>query len=251
MLGLTALMAVSPGHAGDLGTEALLEDTRQYFSAPLHWDSENWLYLGATVLAVGVAHEYDDDVRAHFLEGGHAVAAGDDPNSLQHALPAAIILAGTLTAAALTHDSDGYNETWAMAEASALSGVTALALKYTSGRQRPNDTDDVDDWFSGGGSFPSLHTTLAFSIGTVLAESGNDRYRWVRRTLGYGMAAGTAYLRLRDNVHWLSDTVAGAALGIASAEFSMNRRTGRQHHATMMLEPLEDGVMLSYSVPLR
>jgi membrane-associated phospholipid phosphatase len=85
----------------------------------------------------------------------------------------------------------------------------------------------------------------------VLAESGNDNYRWVRRALGYGVAGGTAYLRMRDNVHWLSDTVAGAALGMASAHFVMNRRDQGRRGADIMLMPLNDGVMLTYSATIR
>jgi len=60
----------------------------------------------------------------------------------------------------------------------------------------------------------------------TFAESGNDDYRWVRRILGYAVAGGTAYIRMKDNVHWLSDTVAGAALGVATARFVLNREDG-------------------------
>jgi membrane-associated phospholipid phosphatase len=64
----------------------------------------------------------------------------------------------------------------------------------------------------------------AFAIGTVLAESGNDRHRWLRRALGYGLAVGTAHARMDHDAHWLSDTVAGAGLGIATARFVMKQR---------------------------
>ena len=71
-------------------------------------------------------------------------------------------------------DHDGYREGWAMVEAAALSGVTDYALKFASGRQRPEQTADPNEWFTSGTSFPSLHSTAAFAVGTVLAESGND-----------------------------------------------------------------------------
>jgi membrane-associated phospholipid phosphatase len=103
-----------------------------------------------------------------------------------------------------------------MLEAAGFSSITAEALKYAAGRERPDETTSVNDWRDGGSSFPSLHTTAAFAIGTVFAESGDDDYRWLRRAVGYGMASATTYLRLHDNQHWLSDTVAGAALGIAT-----------------------------------
>ena len=244
------LLAAGTCNAGDMGVPNVLEDTKLYFTAPLRWDREDWAYFGGALLTVAIAHEYDDDVRTHFADGSHAAAPGKDPNSTKHALPAAVLLGGTVAAALLTQDHDGYTESWSMVEAGALSGVSSLALKYAFGRERPNDTARTDAWFESGDSFPSMHTTLAFAIGTVLAESGNDNYRWVRRALGYGVAGGTAYLRLRDNVHWLSDTVAGAALGMASAHFVMNRRTHRDRRVSFSVTPTGDGVVLGFVAPL-
>lgn len=245
------LLASTVSPAGNLDARTVLEDTKLYFTAPLRWDAKNWTYLGGSLLAIGAAHQYDDDVRDHFVNEPHAAPPGKDPNSLQQAAPAAALVAGTWVAAILLQDRSGYQETWSMLEAGALSTVSGLALKYAFGRERPNDTADSNAWFSSGDSFPSLHTTAAFAIGTVLAESGNDRYRWVRRTLGYGVAGATAYLRLRDNEHWLSDTVAGAALGMATAHFVMNRREHSHSDSTVMVAPIERGLMVSWSMPLR
>ena len=138
-----------------------------------------------------------------------------------------------------------------MVEAAGLSTVSTSMLKLAFGRERPNVTASVDSWFQGGESFPSGHTTFAFAVGTVLAESGNDDYRWLRRTLGYGIGAATAYLRVRDNVHWLSDTVAGAALGISTADFVMKRREHRERRVSLQVLPTDGGIMLSLSEPLR
>jgi hypothetical protein len=249
-ISLLALLGGTDCLAGNIAARDILEDTKLYFTAPLRWDATNWAYFGGTLLAVGIAHEYDDDVRRHFANRSHAAAPGKDPDSTKEALPAAALLVGTVAGALLTDSSDGYSESWSMVEAGALSGVSGLALKYAFGRERPNDTEHADEWFKSGDSFPSMHTTLAFAIGTVLAESGNDRYRWLRRALGYGVAGGTAYLRMRDNVHWLSDTVAGAALGMASAHFVMNRRNDKRRSASVMLVPIGDGVMFSFAAPL-
>jgi undecaprenyl-diphosphatase len=138
-----------------------------------------------------------------------------------------------------------------MLEAAGLSSVTAYALKYAGGRERPDQTSDPNQWRkSGGNSFPSVHATAAFAIGTVLAESGNDDYRWVRRFLGYGLGAATGYERLKHKAHWLSDTVAGAALGIASAHFAMNRGDRTDEQTGLRLVPVERGAMLTYGVSL-
>src|SRR4029077_17844265 len=139
-----------------------------------------------------------------------------------------------------------------MLEAAGLGGVTAIALKYAVAREGPDQTSNPNQWRkSGGNSFPSFHSTAAFAVGTVLAESGNDDYRWVRRFLGYGLGAATSYERLKHNAHWLSDTVAGAALGIASAHFAMNRRDGRDAATSgLTVEPVPGGAMLAYHLTL-
>ena len=228
----------------------VLEDAKLYFTAPIRWDMREWLYFGGSLAAVAVAHQYDDNVREHFVGDSASALDNKDSNDLRDALPAAAIVAGTFTYAALIHDHDGYNEGWSMVEAAGLSAVDAYALKLIAGRLRPNETTDPDSWGDQGDSFPSMHSTAAFAIGTVLAESGSDRYRWVRRGIGYGVAAGTAYLRVHDNVHWFSDTVAGAALGIATANFVLNRHEFNDNQASVAVVPLDGGMMLTYSVPL-
>ena len=248
---LIASISLSPPcTAGPLNAHALLEDTKLYFTAPARWDGSDWLYFGETIVAIGVAHEYDDNVRAHFATGSSATLDGSDPNSLRDAVPAAAMLVGTWAFAALLDDRAGYEEAGEMLEAAGFSAISTTLLKFAAGRKRPNETTQVDEWFQGGDSFPSLHVSATFAIGTVLAESGGDEYRWLRRALGYGLASATAYARIHDNVHWLSDTVAGAALGIATAHFTMNRGDARAHRSAFMVVPANGGLMLTYTRPL-
>ncbi len=142
-----------------------------------------------------------------------------------------------------------------MIEASIFSAVTSEGLKYVAGRERPNETLEQNDWRMSGSSFPSLHSDLAFAVGTVFAESGEDDYRWFRRLIGYGMASATVYLRVDHNAHWFSDTVAGAAIGMASAHFSMNRRlervSGNARHVDLSVAPIAGrGLRLAVSMSM-
>ena len=138
-----------------------------------------------------------------------------------------------------------------MLEAAGLSGVAAYALKQVAARQRPYETLDPDGFGDDGDAFPSTHTAAAFAIGTVLAESGNERQRWLRRALGYGLAAATAYRRIDHDAHWLSDTVAGAGLGIATARFVMQRRADDAPRGRLELAPAADGLGIAYTIALR
>lgn len=238
----------SPAESFKLSTA--IKDTGLYFTAPLRWDLKDWSYFGGAVLAVGAAHHYDEEVRAHYAVGSKAQLDGNDPNDRRDMLPAVAMIAGTWAYATLIDDADGYKETWSLLEAGGLTTLSGLGLKYLAGRQRPNETTDPNAWREGGTSFPSTHVNIAFAVGTVLAESGSDRYRWIRRTLGYGIAATVAYNRVHDNAHWLSDTVAGAALGMASARFVLNRRNAEKSEAAVFLAPIDNGLMLTYSMPL-
>jgi membrane-associated phospholipid phosphatase len=239
----TAVWAAEPS-----GVRTALDDAGQYFTAPLRWDAEDWTYFGVTLVVVGASHEADSPVRKHFAVGANAVLDGKDRNSTRDALPALALIGGTWAAAGYLGDQDGYRETWRLVEAGVLSTATGEALTLAGGRERPDATASPNQWRQGGDSFPSVHASAAFAIGMTFAESGSDEYRWVRRILGYGIAAGTAYVRVKDNVHWVSDTVAGAALGIATARFVLNRENGT--HTQLAFQPQKDGWLLTFNVPL-
>jgi membrane-associated phospholipid phosphatase len=225
----------------------LVSDIKLYFTAPLRWDATDWAWFGGAVVLIGASHHWDSQVRTHFFRPGESTNSYD----LQDALPAAGVFVATWASATLLNDNNGRREAWAMFEAAGLSSVAGYVIEYAAGREGPNNTNDPNAWRKGGlGSFPSEHTTAAFAIGTVLAESGNDEYRWARRILGYGIGIFTGYERLKHNQHWLSDTVAGAALGAASAHFTMDRVYGDSKDSNLSLEPVPGGAMLTYRIEL-
>jgi membrane-associated phospholipid phosphatase len=247
----------APCRADDPTTaQRVLEDTKLYFTAPLRWDGEDWAYFGGSLALIGASHAVDGRIREHFATGSNAILNGEDKNSLRDAAPTVLLIAGTAMSAAFLRDRDGYQETVSLLEAGVYSTLTAEALSYAAGRERPDATTSPNEWRQGGDSFPSVHASAAFAVGMVFAESGNDEYRWIRRIVGYGVAAATGYIRVRDNVHWLSDTVAGAALGVATARFVLNRQGAwdaqrQDSHATLQFQPAKDGWLLSYTVHTR
>lgn len=232
--------------------ERTLGDAKAYFTAPLHWDARNWEYFGGALAVIAAAHHYDTQARNHYDDGYKSPLGPKESDELTDALPSAALLIGTWGYAGLIGSHAGESEAWNMFESTGLSLVTAYALKYTIRRTGPDSTTDPNHWFGGGSSFPSEHSTMAFAIGTVLAESGNPDYRWIRRVIGYGVGFGTAYLRMKHNAHWLSDTVAGGALGMASAHFVMNRSAQHEQEedSEISLVPVQGGVMLAFSTHL-
>ncbi len=104
----------------------------------------------------------------------------------------------------------------------AVAGVLVTTTKFVVGRQRPIQTEEqyVLKPFSGASAFPSGHTTMAFALATSLADE--IRRPWATVAL-MAVAAGTGWSRINDNEHWLTDVMAGAALGITSAQIIERR----------------------------
>jgi membrane-associated phospholipid phosphatase len=239
-------------HDGERGRVATVaSDVKDYVTAPLRARRPQWARFGAALGAIALARRYDDDVRDHFDTVTFAPGTSPDTRDARDAVPALLALGGTWIAAVVSDADDGRREAGMMLEAAALSGAAGYALKELARRERPYTTADDGAWREHGDSFPSLHTTAAFAIGTVLAESGDDRLRWLRRTLGYGLAAATAYARMDHDAHWLSDTAAGAGLGVATARFVMKQRGRGDERGRIGFAPLPDGVAISYTVALR
>lgn len=86
--------------------------------------------------------------------------------------------------------------------------MTALTngIKYTVREQRPDS--------GARNSFPSGHTATAFTG----AELVRAEYGWGYGIAAYTVATGVAFMRLYNNRHWLNDVLAGAGVGIISAQ---------------------------------
>jgi membrane-associated phospholipid phosphatase len=246
-------LACFPAHTVAFGADftTWVNDTGAYVTAPVHWDARDWLEFGATVATVGVAHHYDDDVRSHFAPARPADLEKPSSHELRDAAPAVALMAGSWALSRWESDPVLSGAAADMFEAAVLSSATAFVLKTAAGRERPYETRDANAWRHGGSSFPSLHATAAFAIGSVFAESGGDYYRLLKRIIGYGIGAGTAYLRVHNRDHWLSDVVAGAGLGEATGRFIVNRHNNRFETTQLMLVPVGDGVALQFSMDLR
>jgi membrane-associated phospholipid phosphatase len=115
---------------------------------------------------------------------------------------------------------------------------------------RPNSTTDRSAWRGNGESFPSGHTTAAFAAAQVFSDR-TPPGEWGWRVLAYGLATATAYARVKDNVHWTSDVVAGAALGMATGRFVSDRDATSRSNVSFSVQPLDRGAMLTVSITPR
>ena len=92
----------------------------------------------------------------------------------------------------------------------AVMATLVNGIKYTAKELRPDN--------SSYNSFPSGHTATAFVAATIFhKEYGMTRSPWFS-IAGYALATATGCMRVLNNRHWVSDTFAGAGIGILSAE---------------------------------
>lgn len=89
----------------------------------------------------------------------------------------------------------------------AIMAAAVNGIKYSARRLRPDETSH--------NSFPSGHTATAFMTATLLHKEYEWRSPWISIS-GYTIAAVTGFSRIMNNRHWMSDVVAGAAIGIGS-----------------------------------
>ena len=90
-----------------------------------------------------------------------------------------------------------------------VNAAVTYSLKHAIHEKRPDGTDNH--------SFPSGHTSVAFSGATVLMHEYRKVSPWIG-VAGYAVATGVAVDRVRRNRHHWEDVVAGAAIGVASAK---------------------------------
>jgi membrane-associated phospholipid phosphatase len=152
---------------------------------------------GATVLASAF-----DSTTQHALkgscdtcgQGGSTLGGG----SVMVPIVAGLFVAGRFAPEGGEFRAASYDFMQAMIVTGAYSGI----LKYSVKRERPDGSDSL--------SFPSGHTSVAFSLATV----ATSHYGWKIGVPAYALATGIGLSRIEQNRHHLSDVIGGAALGL-------------------------------------
>lgn len=170
-----------------------------------------WATLGLTAADEKVTHEF----REHPTRSAENIASVFRRVGQPEVY--AVLPLGVLTTGLLTNDHEITRAGGRLAASVVVSTVAFNTLKLLSGRARPDAGAGAFAFrpFSGRGSFPSGHSTVAFALATSLAD---DLHKpWA--TVGlYAVAAGTAWSRVYDGRHWASDALVGAAVGITTAK---------------------------------
>ena len=161
------------------------------------------------------------------------ITNSDSPVSL--AVPSGFLIAGLIK-----KDSSLINKGLYIGGSLVVSTIITTGLKYSIKRDRPFVTypDIVKLSPAGSPSFPSGHTSMAFSTATSLSLAVP---KWYVAVPAHLWAGAVGYSRMHLGVHYPSDVFFGALIGSGSAVgcFYLNNWLKEKCH-----KKREDGLML-------
>ncbi len=255
-----------PGNQGDKGEDSLnttmtspsayqlikydfnksLNDGWDLLRAPAQFTGGEWAITGTILGGTALSMLLDNDVR-RAVRRNQTGTLDDVTKAGQYygeVVPAVSLSAGIYAAGLIFNDRSVSLTGRLLAESLLYAGTINILLKMLFSRSRPyNNNGNTDfgnyNFNNDNYSMPSGHTTVAFTVSTVLSERINNVYA----TIGlYGLAALTAYQRIYSDNHWFSDTILGAALGvvISRAVVNLNR-----------MDPYEDSLPELTAFPIR
>ncbi len=107
-------------------------------------------------------------------------------------------------------------------EAAVNATAVAYLIKEVTQRQRPIQGDGNGNFFTGGASFPSEHSAIAWSIASIWAHEYPST---LSQIAAYGLASTITATRVTARQHFPSDVIVGSALG-----WYFGRQVYRAHH---------------------
>lgn len=199
----------------------IAEDQRAIWTSPSHLGltDADWL-LPLGVVAGGMLAT-DTEVSKHLSNSPSRLKYSNDLSDYGIASLAATA-GGLYIWGRITHD-DHKRETGFLAGEAAIDSLAATyALKYAFGRQRPLQNDYHGNFWQGGDSFPSEHSSAAWSIAGVIAHEYPGPLTSI---FAYGLASAVSASRVDAKQHFPTDVLVGSAIGWFVAQ-----EVYRRHH---------------------
>lgn len=229
-----------------------LYDTGKILGSPLRWEGRDWLTASFVVAASVGLYAYDQDIKDWFQDKRNSTTNDLAKVFTPIGNPLLAVPAMGLVYLYGEHRQSEKAKRIGLlgVESIVLSGAFTGALKFATHRPRPDTGERYNKWeasrfFSTDNiSFPSLHTSTAFSMAKVLAAEADNPYV---TPVVYALASLVGLARLNDNDHWASDAFVGAAIGYFTAA-AVLRYHQRQLPVAILPSVSRDGggVMLAY-----
>jgi membrane-associated phospholipid phosphatase len=205
----------------------ILKDQKGIWSAPFHFHQHDAKWIAPLGLSLAGLIATDRYTSAELVEHGdnlNRLRVSKDISYLGSFYATGGAAAIFYLAGRAGHNARARETGVLAAEALIDSGIVAQALKFTSQRPRPPVDDSSGEFFDRGSSFPSGHSISAWSVATVISEEYGPRHPFVRYG-AYALATAVGISRYTGRKHFLSDVLAGSALG-----YGIGRYVYHQHH---------------------
>jgi len=182
-----------------MAQDTVLADSTALPCAAEHkFKAKQLIVPGALITAGAVGIAFHDKL-GNWGEGHHTCV--DD--YIQYAPVAANLFLGCF---GVKHKHNFVDRIMISATAYAVELALVQGLKHTIRESRPGAENERN-------SFPSGHTATVFTG----AELVRKEYGWGIGSAAYAVAVATGALRIYNNHHWCNDVLAGAGIGILSA----------------------------------
>ena len=106
------------------------------------------------------------------------------------------------------HQNSVFDQTKYLAISQLITSTVVTVLKRTTRVARP---------YGARSSFPSGHTTMAFTGATALFQEFKNTDPLIACS-GFAFSTATGFLRLTNRAHWLPDVMVGAGIGILTVD---------------------------------
>jgi membrane-associated phospholipid phosphatase len=234
--------------------KSYFSDTSKIVTSPTSWNKSDLLAAGLVIGATTGLYLADTDIRD--FSRRNQSSTGDKSASVGNALGDPLFVLPSLGLFYLyghiNDDSKARQTSLLAVESVAISGVFTWTLKEIAQRPRPDSGESSTTWDGPGKklgdySFPSGHTTVAFSVASVVADQYYSN-PYVA-PVAYGLATLTGLSRVYSDKHWASDAFAGAAIGYFTGKAIVKYHTAEGKSAVMILPTVSQqgvGMMAEY-----
>lgn len=197
------------------------------YTAPARWQGKDWVKLGGVVAGTAALTLADKPVRTFWQKHDPRILDGFSEVGYHYGKHyTSIILTGGVYLSGLAFKNEWARETGLILGTSLFSaGMLQMGMKPLIGRARPSmelDNYEFRPWNSKNSfhSFPSGHSTMAFTISMVMSRQTKSI---PLKVFFYSLAATTVVNRLYEDEHWISDVAFGGTIAWFCSDIAMQR----------------------------
>ena len=198
-------------------------DQKSIWLSPFHVKREDLKWLVPLAATTAVLLATDRKTSAWVDRTGSLPTASRDVSLIGSTYVTGGVVAGFYLVGRATHNEHLQETGELAAEALLDTGIVTEVLKYSAGRMRPDDGSGQGLFFKHGSSFPSGHSSSAWSVATIVAYEYQDKP--LIKYGAFAIATAVSLSRYSGRNHFMSDVLVGSSIG-----FLIGRFVFKQHH---------------------